>query len=244
MSEAAETLEAPGRGGRAVGVMGFVIALAVGFFAMRAFRMHQVEAATLVEGQPRVAVPLRGNEPTRGPADALVTVVAFSDYQCPFCAAADKELEALMNAYPGDLRVVYKHMPMPHHKSALSAARMAWAAHQQGRFFALHPLLFDPNGDLAGIPAKAETLEIDLETLFRDAASDEAGAEIDEDFRMGARLGVTGTPTFFVNGRRWVGALQRPQWTAVIDAELEDAKAMLEQGVPRGEIYERLTSDG
>src|SRR5690606_34183376 len=111
-------------GSAALATMGFVVALAVGFFAMRAYRTDSAAAAEAMDPGPRQWVERRGDEPQVGPDDAIVTIVEFTDYECAYCARAHAPLEAVMREYEGDVRWVIKHMPMPRHQAAVSAARM------------------------------------------------------------------------------------------------------------------------
>lgn len=179
-------------------------------------------------------VDIHGDEPKIGRDDALVTIIVFSDYECGFCARAEAPLHAAQQAFASDVRILYKHMPMPRHDAALPAARIAWAAHRQGRFFDLHPLLFDAQGRIADMMDAAERIGLDMERLQKDLLSEEAAAAISADFFAGSRAGVTGTPTFFVNGHRYVGTRQRQEWIDVLEVELADAQQTAERGGGNG----------
>lgn len=228
-------------GGSALGILGFLVALAIGFFAMQAYRGREVREVVVPQG-PRVAIPLRGDEPQQGPDDALVTVVEFTDYECAYCARAQAPLEAAMDAIAGDVRRVIKHMPMPRHENAAVAARIAWAAHQQGRFFDVHPRLFDAQGVLAEMGKAAEDLGLDRERLRADLQSPEAAADVDDDLFQGAKAGVKATPTFFVNGHAYEGSRTRAEWVDILAVELAAARALVEDGTPRAEVYRVITT--
>ncbi len=142
----------------------------------------------------------------RGPAAAPITVVEFADYECPFTARAEATLHALEQAHPGQVRVVFKNLPLPFHTQARPMARAALAAGEQGRFWEMHDRLFAIGGtpDAAAIEKAARDVGLDLARWRRDEAAIEA--RIDADVADGEALGVKGTPTFFVNGHRLVGA--------------------------------------
>jgi len=185
---------------------------------------------------PRIRVELHGEEPQIGARDAVVTIIAFTDYECGFCARAEAPLHAAQGAFGDDVRILYKHMPMPRHPGALPAARLAWAAHRQGRFFDLHPLLFDAQGDVEEMFAAARRIGLDMARLQADVLDEAAESALAADFLAGSRAGVTGTPTFFVNGHRYVGVRDREAWLEVLEYELAEARRTAAEGSarPRG----------
>ena len=144
----------------------------------------------------------------RGPADAPVTVVEYGDFECPYCGQAEPSVRELL-AEQGDVRYVWRHLPLTDvHPRALIAARAAEAAAEQGAFWAMHDRLLDHQDALrpSDLERHATELGLDIE-LFRTAVHDERAAErIAEDVDSADRSGVSGTPTFFVNGRRHHGA--------------------------------------
>ncbi len=157
------------------------------------------------------AVPIRRDDPVRGRAGAPLTVVLFSDFQCPYCARAEPSVRAVEAAYPADVRVVWKHLPLPMHPNAMPAALAAEAARVQGggvKFWAMHDRLFSNQGALseATYERYARELGLDLTRFRRDMADPALRARVEEDARLAQRLGVNGTPTFLVNGERVVGA--------------------------------------
>ena len=126
----------------ALAALGFAATLGVGFFAGQWIKERFfVESAKLEEGD-RYRADLRGDEPQLGPADALVTIVEYSDFQCPFCAKVSEPLKEAMASHEGDVRLIFKHFPLGGHKLAGPAAQATWAAHQQGKFWEMHDLLF------------------------------------------------------------------------------------------------------
>lgn len=142
--------------------------------------------------------------PCRGPAKAPVTMVVFSDFQCPFCSLAVKLVQVVEKEAGERLRVCFKHWPLKRHPRARPAALAAVAAQQQGKFWAMHDRLFanakaldDP--DLEG---HADGLGLDTERFRRDLASAQVAARVDADTAEARRLKLRGTPAFLINGRR------------------------------------------
>ena len=185
------------------------------------------------------AVPV-GDAPVRGPADALVTVVAFTDYQCPFCGRAESTLAELRQHFPNEVRVVVQHNPLPFHKHAFEAAVAAECAGEQGQFWPLHDRLFARQRELSEqrTPvALAEGIEgLQRLALAQCTASERARAKVTEDQHLAERFGARGTPSFFVNGRVLVGAQPVERFVEAVERELATAKA---SGIPRDEYYRR-----
>jgi Na+/H+ antiporter NhaA/predicted DsbA family dithiol-disulfide isomerase len=144
----------------------------------------------------------------RGPAEAPVTVVEYGDFECPYCGQAEPSVRELL-AEQGDVRYVWRHLPLTDvHPRAFIAARAAEAAAEQGAFWAMHDRLLDHQDELRPSDLERHAVELGLDVaLFRTAVHDERAAErIAEDVESADRSGVSGTPTFFVNGRRHHGA--------------------------------------
>jgi protein-disulfide isomerase len=193
----------------------------------------------------RVRVDLAG-APARGPADAPVTIVEFADFQCPFCVRAEETLEQLRHDYPNDVRFVWRDLPLPFHAQAEPAALAARAAAAQGKFWAMHDRLYAaPAGTLGPERFAQDAAELGLDLPRFRAALDakQAKAGIDADGLLAAKAGAAGTPTFFINGKRLVGAQPYETFKARVDAELKDAQAMIAKGTPRGKIYAALMKD-
>ncbi len=165
--------------------------------------------------------------PARGPAEALVTIVEFSDFQCPFCSRVGPTLAALREQYPSDVRIVYKHLPLSFHRNALPAAKASVAAQRQGKFWEMHDLLFASQKQLdeATFKAHAEALGLDLARFEADLNSPEVAALVAKDQAEARALGVSGTPGFFVNGRFLSGAKPVSSFQKLIDEELEKPKS-------------------
>jgi protein-disulfide isomerase len=161
--------------------------------------------------------------PARGPADAKVTLVEFSDFQCPFCRRVTPTLERIEKEYGDDVRVVFKHLPLSIHPKAPAAHAAAEAAHQQGKFWEMHDRIF---ADQAGMSPEryreyAQQIGLDVEKFERDVKGAAVQKRISKDMEEAQKLGVTGTPAFFVNGRFLSGAQPFESFKRLIDAELQ-----------------------
>jgi protein-disulfide isomerase len=171
-------------------------------------------------------IPLT-NSPVRGGEAGKVTVVEFADYQCPFCGQAEGLLKQVLEAYPKDVRLVYKQFPLTTiHPQAMSAAKAAVAAGRQGKYWEMHDLLFENQRQLS--PEKytefAEKLALDIAQFQKDMESPEVLAQINRDMQDGKAADVSGTPTLFVNGKRLVNR-SFDGFKQMIDASLGRAPA-------------------
>ena len=177
-----------------------------------------------------------GKSPVKGPADAPITIVEFSDYQCPFCARSEPLVKEALAAYPKQARLVYKHLPLTAiHPQALPAALAAAAAQKQGKFWEMHEKLFANQRALAPeqIREYARELGLDLARFEADMQSEEVKAMVQEDMQLAQRVGVRGTPTIFVNGK----LLQNRSldgFRQIIDPALKEAAAQPKQGSQTG----------
>jgi protein-disulfide isomerase len=196
--------------------------------------------------EARSCVPIAAS-PTRGPADALVTLVEFADFECPYCRGAEPALKALLAHYPKTLRVVWKDYPLPQHKSAMLLANFAADAHRRGRnsgFWAVHDGLMalpdaPDDGALGVLAGKAG---LDGALVLISAHNGVHDAEIRAEMALGQKLGVAGTPTFFANGRRIDGALPLARFEALIQEELKTAQRIVARGTAPKDVY-RLACD-
>jgi protein-disulfide isomerase len=150
---------------------------------------------------------LIGNAPVQGASDRQIVMVAFSDFQCPYCATADKSIKQFMAKHNDKVTLVYKYFPLTQiHPEALPAARAAWAANKQGKFWEYHDALFANQAKLgeAFYLETATSLKLNLSKFNADRKiADDA---IVEDFKLGRKLGIDGTPTFIMNGEVLSGA--------------------------------------
>ncbi|MEM9459356.1 MAG: thioredoxin domain-containing protein [Myxococcota bacterium] len=192
----------------------------------------------------RYYVPLL-DAPARGPQDAAVTVVMFSDFECPFCERGYQIMGELRRRYPDSVRVAYKAFPLDNHPHALLAAMAARTAQAQGKFWEFHDLLFSQRGlDFDVLLSYARAAKLDIERLRKDLQGLEYGPEVSRDLRLGKRLGVNSTPTFFVNGRLLTGAQPLENFEALIDEELALVEQWRKQGVAPEATYEHAIADG
>jgi protein-disulfide isomerase len=176
---------------------------------------------------PRVTVAEGGN-PAKGPAAAPVTVVEFSDFQCPFCARVGPTLKKLEETYPGKLRIVFRDLPLLNiHKNAGHAAEAAQCANDQGKFWEMHDRLFANQAKLAPAELKEHAVALGLDaTAFNQCLdSGKYTAEWRRDSEEATRLGLSGTPAFFINGRLLSGAQPYEAFAQVIDEELALAES-------------------
>jgi len=193
-------------------------------------------------------VPI-GKAPVRGNANALVTIVEFSDFQCPYCKRVEPTLKALREKYGDKIRLVWKNEPLPFHPRAEPAAEVALEARAEkgdAGFWDVHDRLFESQPKLA---------DQDLENVAKDAGLDVQKVDdaikthkwksvLDDDTDESEDFQASGTPHFFVNGRRLVGAQPEEKFDAIIDEEIKKAQDLLAHGVKPDQIYETLTKDG
>ena len=180
-------------------------------------------AIFLEEPEPiRVAVKGEGAF-VKGPKDAPVTLVEFTDFHCPFCGKAVATLKDVMREYDGKIRWVFRDFPIAGlHPRAPKAAEAARCAGKQGKFWEYHDLLFEgqPQATIEDFKRSAEQLKLDPKSFEQCLDSGKHQAAVEADVQEGARLGITGTPTFFINGRILVGAQPLESFRRIIEAEL------------------------
>jgi protein-disulfide isomerase len=151
-----------------------------------------------------------GESPVRGAPMAPITVVEFSDFECPHCARAHPVLERLVREHDGDVRVVYKNYPLDGHTYAREAARASVAAQRQGKFWEMHDLLFANQLHLAkaDIERYAQQIGLDMARFRADLEDPATEARVAADRALGTELGIQGTPTLFVNGRPYLEPIE------------------------------------
>ena len=163
--------------------------------------------------------------PSRGGANAKIAVVEFSDFQCPYCSKAVPTLAQIEQRYRDKVRIVFKHLPLPMHSKAPAAHAAAEAAHRQGKFWPMHDKIFADQASMSPERYReyARELGLDLERYDRDVADASTRERIEADAAEARRLGVSGTPAFFVNGRFVEGAVPFETFQKLIDEELGKA---------------------
>jgi protein-disulfide isomerase len=175
---------------------------------------------------PKVEVATAGRPERGGGAKAPVTIVEFSDYQCPFCKRGEDSIQKVFETYGDKVRIVFRDYPLPFHPQARPAAEAAACAHAQGKFWEYNKKLFANQQALADENLKAYAKDLGLDTAkFEECYAKKPGsAAIDKDLADGAAAGVNGTPAFFINGRSLSGAQPFEKFKEVIDQELAAAK--------------------
>jgi protein-disulfide isomerase len=166
-----------------------------------------------------------GSSYSKGPANAPVTIVEWSDFQCPFCSQAKDLVHQILDAYPNDVRFVFKNYPLPFHQQAMPAAKAAIAAGKQGKFFEMHDKLFENIKALA--PDKYEVwageIGLDVAKFKADMDAPETAAQITAEMKEAGDVGVRGTPSFFINGKQPAGR-SFELYKSIIDEEIKAKK--------------------
>jgi protein-disulfide isomerase len=164
------------------------------------------------------------DEHVRGPQDAALTLIEYGDFQCPYCARAHAGLTALADEV-GGIRLVYRHLPLADfHPLAELAAEAAEAAGSQGKFWDMHDLLFEQQRtvmDKQDLAVLAESLDLDIERFRTEVLERRHRPRVQQDLARARHDGATGTPTFFINGTKVVGAQPFDAFKTVIDTELK-----------------------
>jgi protein-disulfide isomerase len=201
----------------------FILGLGSGYL------LWSPKTSPLAAGTPaaqRVSVSTDG-DPSIGPADAPVTIVEFSDYQCPYCQAwYQQTFDQLMANYPDQIRFVYRDLPLPGHPESLPAAEAANCAGEQGAYWKFHNALFSGQYQLGRGAYEKYAADLGLDTASFTACLDDhhTQAEVKADAAEAARLGLNGTPSFVINGLIFIGAHPFADFKTIIDAELAAKK--------------------
>lgn len=199
-------------------------------------RRHQQARAMLVEelkakgganvkvmlDPPRYTVPIAADDPVRGNPSAPVTIIEFSDYQCPFCARVNPTLAKVRETYGDRVKIVFKDYPLSNHPQAPKAAEAARCAGEQKKYWEMHDAMF-ANQRALEVPALKQTARaIGLEGSAFDQCLDSGkwAATVRAGFELGDSMGVNSTPTLYVNGRALIGAMPFENFKAMIDEEL------------------------
>jgi len=182
---------------------------------------------------PEVAANIaKGNAPAFGPADAKVTVVEFSDFQCPYCSRAATAVDEIKKKYGTRVRFVFRQFPLPMHPNARGAAEASLAANAQGKFWEFHDKMFQNQSKLerADLEGFAKDAGLDV-TAFKKALDSKTYApDVDADMKLGESVAVNGTPTMFINGAR----VQNPTNFEAISAQIEGALSGKPAAAPAG----------
>jgi protein-disulfide isomerase len=180
---------------------------------------------------PRPRVPVvSARNPSKGPADAKVTLQVFSDFECPFCVRSAQTLADVEARFRGRVRVVWRNYPLPSHERARPAARAVLEAFAQGgreQFWKLHDFLYSPRADLSdeGLQQAAKNVGLDPSAIARAAQSAQYDAQINADMAAGDAAGIEGTPAVFINDYYLMGAFPESAYAVVIERALREASA-------------------
>jgi protein-disulfide isomerase len=210
---------------------------------------NAADAAAASRDQDAGPVPVSAADPSRGSAQALVTIVQFSEFQCPFCKRVSGTLAELLSRYGhDDLRVVWKHNPLEFHKLARPAAEASVEIHARGgdrAFWAFHDAAFSAKGnsfDEAALDDALRAAGSSQKALEKWMGDGRAARKVDDDVELAKRTGVRGVPAFFINGVFLSGAQPIERFASVIDEELAKAKALIAAGTPRSRVYQVITA--
>ena len=183
-------------------------------------RLRESHGVTLFLEPMRLDVADDG--PAKGPAEAPITIVEFSDFECPYCKRIVPTLEQVTEKYGDKVRLVFKQFPLPIHANARVAAEASLCAGDQGKFWEMHDTMFEDGRNLTADKLKgwASELELDTEAFEECLDSGQFADTVEADLAAGSKVGVTGTPAMFINGRFLSGAVPYETIAAVIDDEL------------------------
>jgi len=161
--------------------------------------------------------------PSKGPADASVTIIEFSDFQCPFCKRAVPIIEEILEKYPKDVRFVYRHLPLPSHSRARPAAEAAVCADGQGKFWQYHDAIFEDSRNLSDedLLRYAGDTGLDIDRFKQCLVSEETKQAVQDDSDAAKAAGISSTPIFLINGVLVSGAKPVAEFVKIIDAELD-----------------------
>ena len=186
-------------------------------------RLRKDGGAKILLEPPRINVNLSAaGHPTLGPKNAPVTMIEFADFQCPFCKRSEDAVKAVHEKYGDKVRLVFMDFPLTFHPHAMPAANAARCAAAQDKFWQYHDALFADQSKLEPNDLKATAKTLGLDTAKFDACFDKSqySEAIQKDVDEGHKLNVTGTPTFFIDGREIVGAEPTENFESIIDQEL------------------------
>jgi len=188
-------------------------------------KLRKAQPLTVMLTAPRINVKTAGH-PEIGPVNAPVTIVEFSDFQCPYCGRAEPTLKQVRAKYGDKIRLIYMDFPLGIHDHAIDAASAGRCAGEQGKFWQLHDLMFADQSKLKPDDLKADAKKLGLDTAKFNECFDKGKykSEIEADMQQGHDLGVDGTPAFYVDGRPLQGAQPFERFQSTIDEELTNGQ--------------------
>ncbi len=230
----------------AIGLIGFGLGWFVGNSNVTSDSADQEAAAVAdIDGVGDSDTLPIGDSPVMGNPEAPVTIVEFTSMQCPFCARAADTLKELVEEYPDDVRLVFKHFPLPMQEQAEPASKVLVATQKQDadKFWEMKDMLFERIDDYDAQPMEelgaelAEDLGLDVDQFREDYNSDDVSEVVNRDRQLGQDLGVRGTPHFFINGEVVNGAQPLEEFASVVDRQLELIDELREDGVADEDLY-------
>jgi protein-disulfide isomerase len=196
--------------------------------------IYQENFLTRLQAQAKIKILLESprfevsvdDDPMKGKKDAPITIVEFTDYQCPFCNQARPVMKRVLETYGDKIRYVLRDYPLDFHDHAQKAAEAAQCAGNQGKYWEYGDILWENQGKLETADLKQYATRLKLDQAKFEACLDQGkyAAEVKKDEEDGAKLGVSGTPSFFINGRMLTGAQPFEQFKEIIDAELKTVR--------------------
>ena len=189
---------------------------------MNELRREATDDVVVTLAPPRQEIEVLPEDPVRGPDNAPIEIVEFSDFDCPYCQRATNTLAKILVEYGDQIRFVYKDYPLPSHPNAFKAAEAGNCANDQGQFWPFHDRLFERQGSLDVPSLKTYASELGLDTDAFEACLDSGqyASRVERDLQIGSGYGVSSTPTLFVNGRAVVGAMPYESFVEIIQEEL------------------------
>ena len=189
---------------------------------------------------------LRGDEAGKGATEPLVTILEFSEFECPFCSRVEPTIDQILEAYGDKVRVVWKHSPLSFHKNARGAALATCAANKQGKFWEMHKILFANQRALAkdDLNGYAKEMGLDMGKFETDMNGTVCAAEVDGDMKLASDVGARGTPNLYINGRQVRGAVPFEHIEPVLKEEIKKAEALVAAGTPLANVYAEVIKKG
>ncbi len=191
-------------------------------------------------------VVLRGDEPVKGKADAPITIVEYTDFQCPFCSKVLPALEETLKNYPDKVKLVFKNYPLSFHQNAMPAAEAAQCAKEQGKFWEVEEKYFGNQGELdaAGLAKHAQAAGVNMGKWEACVKDHKFKSVVEADMAAAEKIQVTGTPSVFVQGRKMVAGRAPEDFKRVVDEELAKADALIKSGTAAKDVYAKMVADG
>ena len=204
--------------------------------------LREKNKAVIFLEPPLVAEANVGNAPVTGPADAPVTIIEYADYECPYCQKAEPSLKKIREQYSGKVRFAYKSFPLPSHPHAQKAAEAALCAGQQGKYWDFHERVYEKNGkglDVSELKELARSLGVNGDQFDKCLDSSAEAANVKQSLDEGLKLGVTGTPSFFINGHFISGSLPYDQLNDLVQLQLTKGKQTSSAGNSSAQMADR-----